>query len=153
MWWKFCNGLTHWGRVTHICFSNLTIIGSDNGLAPGRRQTITWNNVGILLIGSLGTNFSEMLIAIHTFSLKKINLKMLSGKWQPFCLGLNVLMNNKKWFSSVYKKKNCHIKGVCGFFFFFTDQYFVLLFQYFFVLNCFDRYCQTSNTSVILSRQ
>ena len=22
--------LTHWGRVTHICVGNLTIIGSDN---------------------------------------------------------------------------------------------------------------------------
>ena len=27
--------LTHWGRVTHICVSELTIIGSDNGLSPG----------------------------------------------------------------------------------------------------------------------
>ena len=83
--------LTHWGRVTHICVGDLTIIGSDNGLSPGRRQAITWTNVGILLIGPLGTNFSEMLIEIHTFSFKKIHLKMLSGKWRPFCLGLNVL--------------------------------------------------------------
>ena len=29
--------LTHWGRVTHICVSKLTIIGSDNGLSPCRR--------------------------------------------------------------------------------------------------------------------
>ena len=29
------NWLTHRGRVTHICVSNLTIIGSDNGLSPG----------------------------------------------------------------------------------------------------------------------
>ena len=29
--------LTHWGRVTHICIGKLTIIGSDNGLLPGRR--------------------------------------------------------------------------------------------------------------------
>ena len=72
--------LTHWGRVTHICFGNLTNIGSDNGLSPGRRQAITWTNVGILLIGPLGTNFSEMLIEIHTFSFKKIHLKMSSGK-------------------------------------------------------------------------
>ena len=72
--------LTHWGRVTHICVGNLTIIGSDNGLSPGRRQAITWTNVGILLIGPLGTNFSEMLIEIHTFSFKKIHLKMSSGK-------------------------------------------------------------------------
>ena len=83
--------LTHWDRVTHICVRNLTIIGSDNGLSPGRRQAITWTNVGILLIGPLGTNFSEMLIEIHTFSFKKIHLKMSSGKWRPFCLALNVL--------------------------------------------------------------
>ena len=83
--------LTHWGRVTHICVGNLTIIGSDNGLSPGRRQAISWTNVGILLIGPLGTHFSEMLIEIHAFSLKKIHLKMSSGKWRPFCLGLNVL--------------------------------------------------------------
>ena len=83
--------LTHWGRLTHICVGNLTIIGSDNGLSPGRRQAITWTNVGILLIGPLGTNFSEILIEIHTFSFKKIHLKMSSGKWWPFCLGLNVL--------------------------------------------------------------
>ena len=51
--------LTHWGRVTHICVSELTIIGSDNGLSPGRRQAIIWNNVGILLIGPLGTNFIQ----------------------------------------------------------------------------------------------
>ena len=60
--------LTHWGWVTHKCVGNLTIIGSDNGLSPGRRQAITWTNAGILLIGTLGTNFSEMLIEIHTFS-------------------------------------------------------------------------------------
>ena len=83
--------LTHWGRVTHICVGNLTIIGSDNGLSPGRRQAIIWTNAGILLIKPLGTNFSEILIEINTFSFKKIHLKMSSGKWQPFCLGLNVL--------------------------------------------------------------
>ena len=32
-----------------------------------------------------------MLIEIHTFSFKKIHLKMSSGKWRPLCLGLNVL--------------------------------------------------------------
>ena len=76
----------------HICVGNNTIIGSGNGLSPARRQAITWTNVGILSIGPLGTNFSEMLIEIHTFSFKKIHLKM-SGKWRPFCLGLNVLTN------------------------------------------------------------
>ena len=83
--------LTHWGRVTHICVVKLTIIGSDNGLSPGRRQAIIWTNAGILLIGPLGTNFSEILIGIQTFSFKKMHLKMSSVKWRPFCLGLNVL--------------------------------------------------------------
>ena len=40
-----CHSLTHWVRVTHICFSNVTNIGSDNGFSPGRRQTIIWTNV------------------------------------------------------------------------------------------------------------
>ena len=73
------NDLTHWGRVTHICVSNLIIIGSDNGLSPGRRQAIIWTNAGILLIGLLGTNFSEILIEICIFSFKKMHLKMSSG--------------------------------------------------------------------------
>ena len=83
--------LTHWGWVTHICVSKLTIIGSDNGLSPVRRQAIIWTNAGILLILPLGTNFSEILIRIKTFSFKKIHLKKSSGKCRPFCLGLNVL--------------------------------------------------------------
>ena len=80
------NGLTDWGQVTHICISKLTIVGSDNGLSPGRRQAIIWTNAGILLIGPLGTHFSEILIEICTFSFKKMHLKMLSGKWRPFVL-------------------------------------------------------------------
>ena len=83
--------LTHWGLVTHICVSKLIIIGSDNGLSPERRQAIIWANAGILLIGPLGTNFSENLIEIQTFSLKKIRLKMSSVKCCSFRLGLNVL--------------------------------------------------------------
>ena len=55
-------GWTHWGRVTHICAGNLTLIGSDNGLSPGQRQAIIWTNAGILLIPNLGTNFSEIFI-------------------------------------------------------------------------------------------
>ena len=84
-------GLTHWGRVMHICVVKLTIIGSDNGLSPGRRQAIIWTNAGILLIGPLGTNFSEIWIGIQAFSFTKMHLKMSSAKWRPFCLGLNVL--------------------------------------------------------------
>ena len=84
--------LTHWGRVTHKCVGNLTIIGSDNGLSPGRCQAIIWTNDVILWIRPLGTNFSEILIKFLTFSFEKMHLNVLSAKWRPFCLGLNVLM-------------------------------------------------------------
>ena len=77
--------------MTHICVSNLTATGSDNVLSPGRRQSIIWTNAGILLIGPLGTNFSEILIEILTFSFTKMRLKVSSAKRRPFCLGLKVL--------------------------------------------------------------
>ena len=88
--------LTHWGRVTHICVGNLTIIGLDNGLSPGRRQAIIWTKAGILSIGPSGTNFSKILIEILTFSFKKMCLNVSSAKWRPFCLRLNVLKHNVK---------------------------------------------------------
>ena len=86
---------THWGRVTHICVGDLTIIGSDNGLSPGRRQAIIWTNVGLLSIGPLRTYFSENLIKIQQFPLNKMHMKMSSAKWRLSCLGLNVLCLNR----------------------------------------------------------
>ena len=68
--------LTHWGRVTHICVDKLTIIGSDNGLSPGRCQTTIWTNAGILLIG---TNFSEILIRIQENALENVVCEMASN--------------------------------------------------------------------------
>ena len=59
----------------HICIGKLINIGSDNGLSPGRRQAIIWTNVGILLIRPLRTNFSEIVIEIQTFWLKKISFE------------------------------------------------------------------------------
>ena len=76
--------------MTHICISKLTIIGSDNGLSPSRRQAIIWTYAGILLIRPSGTNFSEILIAIDVFSFKKMHLKMSSAKCRPYSLGLNI---------------------------------------------------------------
>ena len=86
-----CIMLAHWSRVTHIWVGNPTIIGSDNGLSPGRRQAITWTNGVIMSIGPVGTNFSDILISIHTFSFEKMHLKRWSAKCRQFCLGLNVL--------------------------------------------------------------
>ena len=83
--------LTHWGPVTHICVGKLTIIGSDNGLSPGRRQAIIWTNAGLLSIETLQTYFSENLIKIQPFSFKKMHVKTSSAKWRLFRLGLNEL--------------------------------------------------------------
>ena len=102
--------------MTHICVSKLTIIGSDNGLSPDRRQAIIWTNAGILLIGPLGTNLSEILIEILTFSFKKMRLKVSSAKRRPFCLGLNVLTGFSDWYyasSSIPVKQWWWGKWVC----------------------------------------
>ena len=76
----------------HICVGNLTIIGSDNGLSPGRHQAIIWTNAGILLIRTLGTNFSEILGKINSFPFKKMHVEMSSAKGRLLSLGLNVLI-------------------------------------------------------------
>ena len=92
-----CNAwvkITHWGRMTHICVSKLTIISSDNGLSPGRHQANIWTNAGILLIGPSGTNLSEIGIKIHTFSFEKMYLKLSPAKWRPFCVALNVIIKD-----------------------------------------------------------
>ena len=96
-------GLTHWGRVTHICVGKLTIIGSDNCLSPGRRQAINWTNAEVLLIRPKGTNFSEILNEIRTFSFKKMHLDVSSAKRRPFCLGLNVISEE------LYRARPCHV--------------------------------------------
>ena len=78
--------------MTQICVSRLTITGSENGLSPDRRQAIIRTNAGLLLIGPLGTNLSQILIEILTFSFKKMHLWVSSAKRRPFCRGLNVLI-------------------------------------------------------------
>ena len=80
--------LIDWGQVTHICVCNLTIIGSDNCLLPGRRHAIICTDAGILLIGPSETDFNEILIKNHIFSFMKIYLKMSPDKfmgptWSP----------------------------------------------------------------------
>ena len=106
------NCLTHWRRVTHKCIGNLTINYSENGLAPTRHQAIISTNAWILVIGTFGTNFSEIFIKIRIFTFKKMHLKRSKmhlkrspGKWMPFCLGLNELNHpgkkNHKYFTTL----------------------------------------------------
>ena len=92
---------------------NWCIIGSDNGLSPVRRQAITWTSDESLSIGLLGTHFSQILIEIQTFSLKKMHLKISSVKWGYFVstsmCRLNQMRNSR--FCEVYmyhqKNKSC----------------------------------------------
>ena len=58
--------------------------------APSHYLNLCWNIVNQTIRKKLQWNLNE----IHTFSLKKIHCKMSSGKWRPFCLGLNVLINS-----------------------------------------------------------
>ena len=120
--------LTLWGRVTHICVGKLTINGSANGLSPGRRQAIIWTNVGILLIRPLGTNFSEILIGIQTFSFKKMYLKMSFAKWHPFCLALNVFtVLHSLFLSSTTSRKNSNCQSGCRNY---TKHQHIIIFNY-----------------------
>ena len=110
-----CSGVslasTHVSDLQHVCFCNWvlriqlieaewriyapvnwqSLIQIMHGLSYGRRQAIILTNAGIMLIGPLGTNFSEISIQILTFSFEKMLSKLSSAKWRPFCLGLNVL--------------------------------------------------------------
>ena len=91
--------LSHWGRVTHIyCVSKLMITGSKNGLSPSQHGAIIWTNAVIPLIRTLGTKFSQILRKIHTFSFKKMHLKMSSAKLHQICLSLNVLSHHQQWY-------------------------------------------------------
>ena len=77
--------------------SGSIITGSGNGLSLVQRQFITWTNAELMSFGPLGINFDEILIKIQWFPFTKIHLKMLSAKWQPFFLCLNVLTFHPKW--------------------------------------------------------
>ena len=80
--WLFCNlwlYFTHLRLLPHTCLSELSSIGSGDGLSHLWHQAITWNNTGLLSIGLLGTNFSEIWIRILSFSFKEMHLKLSSA--------------------------------------------------------------------------
>ena len=64
----------------YTCVCKIIVIGSDNSLSPGRRQVVIWTNAGILIIGSLGIHFNEILSKSYTFSFKKTPVKLSSAK-------------------------------------------------------------------------
>ena len=88
--WVHPKSFIHWGRVTHIRVSKLTIIGSDNDLSPGRRRAIIWNSAGILLNWPFGTNFREILIEFKHFRWRNAFENVVCETASTF-LGLNKL--------------------------------------------------------------
>ena len=77
----------HWRWVTHICVSNLTIIGSDNGLSPGRRQVIIWTKMNIVywaLVNKLQWTLNRNLyISIQGNAFENVAWKMVAILSQP----------------------------------------------------------------------
>ena len=80
------------GRLTHIFVGNVTIIGLDNGLSPGRRQSIFLANAGILLIQSFETNFSEMFTEFIYLHSRTYLCKCRPRNGGHLASGLNVLI-------------------------------------------------------------
>ena len=80
----------------NICISRLTTIGLDNGLSPGRRQSIIWTNAGILLIRPLGTNFGEFFIQNYNIFIHENTFEIVVCEMAAILsrLSLNVLNTN-----------------------------------------------------------
>ena len=81
------NGLTHWGRVMHICICKLTIIGSDNGLVTSHYLNQWWNIVNRTLGNKLQWNLNRNLYIL----IQGNALQNVVWKWRPFCLSFNEL--------------------------------------------------------------
>ena len=83
--------LIHWGPVTHICVSKLTIIGSDIGLSPGRRQATIWTTAWMFIIvpNKVQWNLNQnSYIFFQENAFENVVLKMASIF--KYGLGLNV---------------------------------------------------------------
>ena len=74
-------------RFISVLFWAVLVLSWLNSLKPGGAYICRWTGFGF------GTNFLGILIKMETFSLRKMHLKMSSAKWQPFCLGLCVLID------------------------------------------------------------
>ena len=88
--------LTHWSRVTHICVSKLTNIGSDNGLPPSRRQAIISTKCWYIVNWSLGNKFQWNLnqnqyIFIQENAFESVVCEMAAILSQPQCVKLSIM--------------------------------------------------------------
>ena len=60
-------------------------------------QDVTSSSADKLSVRPQGTYFIEISFEYVKFSSTKINLEIASAKWEPFCLGLTVLMPQIPW--------------------------------------------------------
>ena len=77
-----------------IAVACVSLLAASRGLACRGTALCLWeqgllrgDTAGLLSVGPLGSNFSEILIKIGNFSFTKIHLKMSSATWWPFCPG------------------------------------------------------------------
>ena len=97
-WWP--GALTHWARVTHICVDNQTIIVSDNGLSPGRRQAIIWTNVIVnwTLRKKLQWNFN-----------RNYNIFSQENAFENVVRKLAAILSRPQWVNTVASASICWI--------------------------------------------
>ena len=87
----------NWGRMAHICVGNLTIIGSDSCLSPGRRHAIIWTEAGILLILPPETDFNEIIIKSIHFHSRQFIWKFRQEYGGHFVLAFMCEHSKAKW--------------------------------------------------------
>ena len=103
--------LTHWGRVTHICVSKLTIIGSDNGFvawpAPSHYLNQCWIIVNWTLRNKLQWNLNRNSnIFIQENAFESVVCETAAILSRPQCVKLNKLLNRRH-------KSSCEAAVMC----------------------------------------
>ena len=80
----------------------------DRGI---RHQAITSTNVNLLLTGTLGTYFNEILTETQWLSCKLIYFRMSSAEYQPSCSGVIVLSGTimpRRFLMTAVPDNSCH---------------------------------------------
>ena len=98
--------VTHWGRVTYISVSKLTIIGSDNGLSPGRRQANIGTNARKIVNSNLRNQLQWNLkrnsrIFIQENAFEKVVCEITPILSRPRYI-------NSSWPSATYTRRDFH---------------------------------------------
>ena len=83
--------LTHWGRVAQIHNSKLGLYWFRQWLVTSLTSNHYLNQCWHIVDRIVGNKFKWNLNHNTAIFIEENNLKMLSAKWRPFFLGLNVL--------------------------------------------------------------